>query len=189
MAARKKSSRKRTPARGDDGGGLWAPRVGIVSLRLFTGGLWLHTAYMKLFGNADQSLFENVAHFRDGAYTRIVERGIETPPQVFGEPLTFFSDFLASVMLPARSFMAPAILVFELLLGVSLVFGIGVRLFGVLGAGLTLGFAMARSLPLFTVKAPNYLLVAVLLMLALTAAGRIAGFDKRLCHRWPRWIS
>lgn len=191
MAARKrkkKAARSKSTRSDDVGGSLWAPRLGIVSLRLFIGGLWLQSAHIKLFGG-EGSLGENIAYFRDAIYDKHVRRGIEQPAEIFGQPLTFFADFLEHVMLPARHVMAPAILFFEILLGLSLVLGLGVRLMATLGALMTLAFALARSLPFFTVKAPNFLLVFAMLALALMAAGRVGGLDRRMCRRWPGWIS
>ena len=86
--------------------------------------------------------------------------------------------------------LGPAILFFEGLLGVSLVLGVGVRLMGFLGALLMAAFGLAKGLYVLTItQGTNWILMVMLLALALMAAGRIWGFDARLRHRLPGWVS
>lgn len=185
-AKRKRGKRKKAPT-----GRLWGPKIGIVGLRVYTGAVFLGVAWWKLFVPGT-SIGQTLRDFAELDYIPMIEQAIREPPEVLGWRMDWYADFLASVMLPGNApyVFGAAILIFEGLLGLALVIGAFVRLMSMLGVLLMLGFGLARSAPFLTVThGPNWLLMVVLLTLALTAAGRIWGFDARLASRFPRWIS
>lgn len=198
MAGRKKA-RGRKRAR-EQAPRLWVPKLGIFLLRVFTGAVFLDAVYHKLWltrmrpvedGGLGLGLFDAFAHFVEHDYEPMVRAAVERPPRFLGHELTWYADFLESVMLPGAvpDVMGPLILVFELLLGLSLVLGAGVRLMAFLGALLMLAFGMAKGAYLLTVLQTNWMLLFILLALALTAAGRMWGLDARLQSRLPGWIA
>jgi uncharacterized membrane protein YphA (DoxX/SURF4 family) len=137
-------------------------------------------------------LGETLRVFVEHEYVPLIESAVRSPPEVLGWRLDWYAGFLETVMLPGNApyVFGGVILVFEGLLGVSLVLGACVRLSATLGALLMLAFGLAKRLPLVTVtQGSNWLLMMILVALALTAAGRIWGLDARLQHRLPRWIS
>ncbi|MHC5011634.1 MAG: DoxX family protein [Planctomycetota bacterium] len=160
----------------------FAPRLGILLLRLFTGALFLDAVQYKVF-------VSGYPHFRDVDYPDIVGGAIASPPHVFGWRLDFYADFLRTVMLPNADVFAPLILAFEALLGISLVLGIGVRLSAFLGFVMMVAFSLAKGLYFLTVRSANWPMTVMLLVLSLVGAGRIWGLDHYLVRRWPRWIS
>jgi uncharacterized membrane protein YphA (DoxX/SURF4 family) len=178
---------------------LWPAKLGIASLRIYVGILFLAAAHWKLIvppGNVKDAIVvfaetEYRGYVRD--YPAAVERGAAPAPSVFGIEMRWYPRFLSTVMDggSAPYVFGGAILVFEGLLGISLVLGVCTRLMGALGGLMMLSFAWARGpgLPYYTLKMPNYLLVVVLFALALTAAGRIWGLDARLRHKLPGWIA
>ena len=204
MAARKKAAR-RGKAKGGDGGGLWAPKLGLVSLRLFVGLVFLSVSHHKLIApletrdpvtqeviERDLSLGERIEVFAENDLVPRVENAKANPPYIFGWELRWFTDLLAAVTLPGKApyIFGTLILVFELLLGIALVLGVCTRLMAFLGAWLMLVFGLVKAVPFLTVtKGTNWYLVMILFALALTAAGRIWGLDAKLQHRFPRWIS
>ena len=195
-AAKKKKGRKKQPPPAPT---LPRPLAGgLLVARVWTGGVFLVTAWWKLVQDG-WSIGEKIDRFRDVEYVATLERAIHYPPEVFGRPFTLYTDFLEHVLLPLADVMAPAILFFELSLGVSLVLGIGVRLSASLGVVMMLGFNLAKVLAgweapepvgiyLFTVRTANWPLTLLLLVLALSAAGRIVGLDAWLRARGPRWL-
>lgn len=204
MAARKKAG-GRAKARGGDGGGLWAPKLGLVSLRLFVGLVFLSVSHHKLIAPLestdpvtqqvvarDLSLGDRIQVFAENDLVPRVEHAKAHPPHVFGWELGWFTDLLAAVTLPGKApyIFATLILVFEALLGIALVLGACTRLMAFLGAWLMLVFGLVKAVPFLTVtQGTNWYLVLILFALALMAAGRILGLDARLRHRFPGWIS
>jgi len=203
MAARKRSAKKGRAA-ADGGGGLWAPKLGLVSLRIFVGLVFLSISHHKLIApfeeigedgaavTYDLSMKERVVLFAELDLMKRVDAAIETPPRIFGWELRWYADFLGAVVRPGKApyIFAGLILFFEPLLGLCLLLGVCVRLMAFLGAQLMLAFGLAKALPFLTVtKGTNWYLVMILLTLALTAAGRIFGLDAKLRHRFPGWIS
>lgn len=173
-------------------------RSGIFLLRLWTGGFFLVTAWWKLIQDG-LTIGEKIDHFREVEYVGTIQRAIAHPPELFGHPLGFYSEFLESVMLPAAPVFAPLILFFEALLGLSLVLGAGVRLTASVGVLLMLAFNLAKPQPgsgaddavgvfLFTVHSANWPVTLILLLLALVPAGRILGLDLWVRARGPRWL-
>ncbi|MDJ0973138.1 MAG: hypothetical protein QNJ98_01585 [Planctomycetota bacterium] len=205
MAARKKRARKKPARKASSAPRLWVPTMGIFLLRVFTGLLFIDAVYFKLWvtrmrapdpaaadgGGLGLGLFDALEHFVEHDYKVLVRQAVENPPQVFGTTWTWFSDFLEAVMLPGAvpDVMGPAILFFELLLGIALVLGVGVRLMAMLGAALMLIFGLAKGMYFLTIAGTNWLLFFVLVALALTAAGRMWGLDSRLQNRLPGWVS
>ena len=206
MAARKKRARKKTARKGASSAPrLWVPTMGVFLLRVFTGLLFIDVVYYKLWvtrmrapdpmaadgGGLGLGLFDAFEHFVENDYIPLIEKAVREPPVVFGTEWVWFSNLLESVMLPGAvpSIAGPAILVFELLLGITLVFGIGVRLMAMLGAALMAVFGLSKGMYFLTIQGTNWLLVFVLIALALTAAGRMWGLDSRLRHRLPGWVS
>jgi len=169
------------------------------SLRFYVGFVLLAGAHYKLItpeGGIKDAIVvfaetEYRGYVRD--YPQAVERGEAPPPSVFGVEMRWYPRFLATVMDggSAPYVVGGGILIFEALLGVSLMLGVCTRLMGLLGGLLMLAFAFARGpdLPFYTLRMPNYLLMMVLFALALTAAGRIWGLDAKLRHRLPGWIA
>ncbi len=204
MAARKKAARKKP--KGGDGGGLWAPKLGIVALRVFVGLVFLSVSHHKLIAPLEEkdpftgkviaehelSLKERIVTFAEQDLVKRVEAAQEKPPKLFGWELRWFTDLIAAITLPGKApyIFATLILFFEALLGICMLLGACTRLMGVLGALLMLVFGLVKALPFLTVtQGTNWYLVMILLALALTAAGRIFGLDAKLQHRLPRWIS
>jgi uncharacterized membrane protein YphA (DoxX/SURF4 family) len=166
-------------------------------LRLWAGAFFLDAVVYKLVDHPrereaatgePESLGRRFAHFRDADYRPMVEAAIADPPRVLGEPLTVYADFLRAVMLPNADVFAPAILVAEALLGVSLVLGLFVRLSAALGFGMMLAFSLAKRVYLLTVTSANWPLTLILLALSLAAAGRFVGLDAWVRRRGPRWL-
>lgn len=197
MAAKKrrgKKASKQAPPR------LWVPKLGMFLLRVFTGALFLDTVYFKLWltrmrapedGGLGLGLFDAFEHFVDHDYKVHIQRAVETPPVVLGSTWQWWSDMMESVFLPGAVpyVVGPAVLVFELLLGLSLVLGAGVRLFAGLGALLMLVFGLNKAQYLLTIQGINWILCFVLIALATAAAGRMWGLDSRLSRRLPGWVS
>jgi thiosulfate dehydrogenase [quinone] large subunit len=130
-------------------------------------------------------------------YVGMIEQAIAHPPRVPGSDL--FAAFLRDAMLPAAPVLAPAILFFEVLLGLSLLLGLGVRLSASLGFLMMLAFSLAKPQPgagpedpvgvsLLTVKSANWPVTLGLLVLALLAAGRALGLDGWMRRRAPPWL-
>lgn len=194
--ARKTAARKTSPS---EPRGLWVPILGIFLLRVFTGALFVDAVYYKLWvtrmsappDGRGLGLFAAFEHFVEYDYRPMVEQAVREPPVVFGTTWVWYADFLESVMLPGAvpSIAGPAILVFELALGIALILGVGVRLMAMLGAALMLAFGLAKNMYVLTITGTNWLLFFVMIALALTAAGRMWGFDSRLRNRLPGWVS
>lgn len=190
MAARKKRApaKRKAPA----GRGLWAPKAGLVSLRVFTGAIFLAAAWWKLI-RPGLGLGETLRHFAENDYTRLFEGAVRDPPVVLGWRMQWFAEFSQHVMLPGNApyVFGTAFLCFEVLLGVSLVLGACVRLTALLGALLMLISGLAKRMFFLSIQGAgsNWMLMVMLLALACTAAGRIWGLDARLQRRLPSWIS
>ena len=169
---------------------LWPAKLGVFSLRVFTGAVFFDAALYKLVV-PDRSLGEAIEDFAEKDYVPLVQQAVEQPPVVLGWRMDWYASLLENLMLPGNApyVFGGAILFFELLLGISLVLGAGVRLMGLLGAWLMIGFGLARGAWFLTTRAPNWILMVILLSLALMAAGRIWGLDAKLSQRLPRWIS
>jgi uncharacterized membrane protein YphA (DoxX/SURF4 family) len=174
---------------------MWPAKLGLFCLRVFTGALFVDAVYYKLWVTRIQglglSLLEAFEHFVQHDYEPMVRRAMHQPPEIFGLRQDWYAAFLRDVMLPGAvpDVVGPAILGFELLLGISLALGVGVRLSAFLGALLMLAFGLAKSLYFLSVTGPNWLLMFVLLFFSLAGAGRVWGLDAKLQHRWPAWIS
>lgn len=187
------------PPKRDAGPRLWPAKLGMCSLRVYMGILFLAAAHWKLIlpeGGIKDAIVtfaetEYRGYIRD--YPAAVEQGLAPAPSIFGLDMDWYPRFLSTVMDggSAPYIFGGAILIFEGLLGLCLVLGVATRLMGFLGGMLMLLFAWARGpgLPFYTLKMPNYLLMMVLFTLALTAAGRIWGLDARLRHKLPGWIA
>ena len=202
MAARKKGARKKNAS---GGGGLWAPKLGLVALRLFVGLVFLSASHHKLIAPLEQvdpqtgavverdlGFGDRVTVFAEEDLVKRVEHARDNPPHLLDWELGWFTDLLATITLPGKApyIFAALIMVFEALLALSMLFGACVRLMGFLGAALMLVFGLVKAVPFLTVtQGTNWYLVMILLTLALTAAGRIFGLDSKLRHRVPGWIS
>lgn len=200
MAAKKRGGGKTSspPPR------LWVPKLGVFLLRVFTGALFLETIYYKLYltrmrapapppeeGGLGLGLFDAFEHFVETDYKPLVQKAIDHPPVVFGHTWDWYSDFAANVLMPGAvpDILGPAVLVFELLLGIALVLGAGVRLMAGLGALLMLVFGMSKGMYFLTIQGTNWILFFVLIALATSAAGRMWGLDSRLSRKLPGWVS
>lgn len=201
----KARARKRKKAKPPELGApvRWATGAALVPLRVWAGAIFLVTAEWKLRAPG-VSIGDRIRQFRLGEYVPMIERAVEHPPEVLGWRLGFYADFLDGVMLPLQHVAAPAILFFELILGLTLVLGLGTRLFASLGVLLMLGFNLAKPMPgwgdpvpgpvgikLLTIRSSNWPLTWILLVLAVFAAGRVLGLDvwiRRRAPGWLRWI-
>ena len=185
MAAKKKRSKKKAAREAPR---LWVPKLGMFLLRVFTGALFVDAVYYKLWVTRmsanGMGLFEAFEHFVEADYKPLVQHAAANPPEIFGLELTWFSGFMEHAMLPGAvpTVMGPAVLIFELLLGIALILGTGVRLMAALGALLMLVFAMAKGSYMLSIAGSpphglgtNWILLFVLLALALTAAGADVG--------------
>jgi uncharacterized membrane protein YphA (DoxX/SURF4 family) len=191
MAARKKRAsgkRKASPA----GGGLWLPKFGLVSLRVFTGAIFLAAAWWKLI-RPGLDLGETIRRFVEYDYVPMFEGAVRDPPVVLGWRMQWFADFVENVMLPGNApyVFSGAFLVLEVLLGASLVLGACVRLMAALGALVMLFSGLAKRMFFLTIQGQgsNWLLMVMLVTLACTAAGRIWGLDSFVRRKFPGWIS
>lgn len=197
MSTRRKKAKGKRGARSAGAALPLGAAVGVTALRLWTGGFFLVTAWWKLVEEG-YSVGEKMGFFRE-EYVAWIQRAIQRPPELFGTPLTAYSGFLESVMLPAAPVLAPLILLFEAVLGISLVLGAGVRLTASLGLLMMLAFDLAKPQPggaetdpvgvfLFTVHSANWPVTLILLLLALVPAGRVFGLDTWIRARGPRWL-
>lgn len=189
MAARKKASKKKA-TRKTQGAGPLAPRLAIAGLRIFVGLIFLDAVQYKLFSEG-LPLADAIDKFVRTDYVGTIERAVASPPKIFGHPFTAFTWFLEHVMLADgwKTVFATAILLFEGLLGLSLVLGAATRIFAVLGAFLMAAFGLAKGMYVLTGSGSNWLLVAILLVLTVLAAGRFFGLDARWRDRLPRWVA
>jgi hypothetical protein len=166
--------------------------VALFLLRLWTGLFFCDAAKWKLFDHPSEqglSFGEGIHAFVRDEYVPMVERAIADPPEVLGTKATWFASLLRDVALPGKDVLGPTILVAEALLGISLVFGIGVRLSASLGFLMMVSFTMAKDVYLFTAGSANGPVTAILLVLAISAAGRAWGLDAVLRRRLPRGIA
>jgi uncharacterized membrane protein YphA (DoxX/SURF4 family) len=173
-------------------------RFGLFLARIWTGVFFLVTAEWKL-NQPGKTIPQSIDVFRDGIYTETLQRALAHPPELWGWKIPLFPDLIENVLLPGASFFAPAILFFEALLGLLLVWGLGVRLFAALGFLLMMAFNLAKVLSnwsppeptgvfAFTVHASNWPVTILLLLLCLGAAGRILGLDLWVRAKWPAWL-
>lgn len=202
MAAKKRGAKKQStppPPR------LWVPKLGVFLLRVFTGALFIDAVYYKLYltrmrapatvageeGGLGLGLIEAFNHFVEHDYKPLVQHAIDFPPELFGAPMNWYSKFSANVLMPGAvpDVLGPAVLIFELLLGIALVLGTGVRLMAGLGAALMLVFGMSKGMYFLSISGTNWILFFVLIALATSAAGRMWGLDSRLSRRLPGWVS
>lgn len=192
MSPRTKARRAPPPVRPSPGAALWPARVGVFVLRVYLGAVFVDAFQYKVL-EAGLPLGQAFDRFVTYEYEPLLRQAIQSPPQVFGTTLQWYADFLEAVMLPHGGIFGPMILVFEGLLGLSLVLGVGVRLMGALGALLMAAFGLAKGLYFLTAaKSTNWVFMVALLALSLMAAGRVWGLDAWLRGRLPRrlrWIA
>jgi len=188
-----------SPRRRPPGPEPWPPRasrIALVLLRAWTGAFFLVTAWWKLVQEG-YSFGEAIERFRVDELLPMVEGAIASPPVALGLRLQAYADLLASVALPASGVLAPAILLFEAVLGLCLLLGLFTRAVAGLGFLLMLAFSLAKPQPgaapedpvgvfLFTVKSANWPVTGILLLLSLAAAGRVLGLDRWLRRSGPR---
>jgi uncharacterized membrane protein YphA (DoxX/SURF4 family) len=182
---RKKKGRRRRSGSGPDRSR--ATRLTLVVARVWAGAFFIAAVHHKLLFEG-YTLAENYEHFRTVDYPDIVQRGIDSPPAVFGWRLDAFADLLEHVALPAADVLAPLVLAGEAWIGLCLVFGAFTRLAAVLGVVLMLAFNLARSLPVVTVKSANWPVTILLVLFGVLAAGRTLGLDQWLRPRVPGWL-
>lgn len=160
--------------------------LGLVLLRLHLGALLAWAACFKLQHHA--VLAHGFDAFVEADYRPLVEAAAADPPALWGWRMAWFGDLMRDVMLPGAATFAPLILLGELALGLGLLLGLGTRLVALLGALLLASFALARHLPVLTVQAPNWVMVAGLVAVAAGGAGRRWGIDAWLRPRMPPWL-
>lgn len=163
----------------------------LVLLRVLPGAIFLDACHHK-FVASGLSVGEVFDAFWRYDYRPLLLAAIEEPPRLFGWSFRPWSTFLDAVLLGSETWerlVSGAILVFEALLGASLVLGACTRAMAVLGALLVAAFGLTKATWLFTVGQTNWTLFVMLLAVAFLAAGRTWGLDARLARRLPSWIS
>ncbi len=161
-------------------------------LRAFPGAVLFDAALYKITFEGSSSFADTVERFRVHDFRPLVEAAIADPPRLFGHPFTAYATFLNDVLLGSpgwERFVCGGLLAFELLAGAALVLGFSRRLVAVLASLLRAAVGLSRAAWILTPNHANWLLVAMLLAASFLATGRVAGIDRRLAGRWPRWIS
>ncbi len=186
MARAKKKRRKKR--RRSKQGDLEAPvthraaRFGVFVTRVYTGLVFLDAIEYKLLAK-DMPFAAAVEHFVTKEYTELVQRCVEHPASIFGWRMDGYASFLEHVMLhdSLRWWFAVSILVFETLLGLTLVLGLWTRVMATLGALLMVAFGLAKAMYIFSLSGDgsNWLLTVMLANLALLHAGHYFGLDGR----------
>lgn len=148
-------------------------RFWVVPLRIFLGVMWLYAGIQKL-------------NPEFGGIQRIVEvMAYGEPASPAGNPIEPFRDFLVNVVLPNWRVFGVLITAGEILVGLSLVFGIATRLGALVGVFLFFVYALGRA---YLEWPPTYpILIVAHIILIWTAAGRKLGVDAWLAEKWPRW--
>ena len=177
-----------------------ARRLAYVLLRVYAGVFFLVTAHYKLVQEG-YSIAEKIAYFRESEYVPMIQHAIRIRRRCSGCRSTS-SPPSSGRHAAVRWVLRPRHLVFEALLGLTLILGFGVRLVGG-WASCSCSLSPWRSptrgprredpvgVFLFTVKSANWPLTLILLAVCLVAAGRVLGLDRWVRRRWPpllRWI-
>lgn len=146
--------------------GPWARRS-LAGLRILMGLLWFENAGWK------RPPFTTAA-----GLGRYVQLGVDHP--VFG-PYAWFSEHIVLKNLTAFGW---SVMILEYALALFLTLGLATRLWALIGV------AQATAITLSVLHAPHewhwsyYMLIAIHLVLAATAAGRVGGLDRVLRPRW-----
>lgn len=106
------------------------------------------------------------------------------------DPLSFHRDFILQVVVPHSHFFAHLISYSEIAIGLSLIFGLLVRLFSTFGIFHNLNIFFALALPSGGAQIGlNRIFIVLQLMFVFAAAGRAFGLDGILARRYGRsWI-
>jgi uncharacterized membrane protein YphA (DoxX/SURF4 family) len=100
-----------------------------------------------------------------------------------GAAFQFHADFVQYVVLPYFQLFAPAVYAIEVLIGVSLITGTLVRLFGLLGAAMALNLWLGLYSTHGEWPWTYFFLIVVMLLFAIMRAGRSLGVDGLLVSR------
>jgi uncharacterized membrane protein YphA (DoxX/SURF4 family) len=94
-----------------------------------------------------------------------------------GAAFQFHADFVQYVVLPYFQFFAPAVYAIEVLIGVSLITGTWVRLFGLLGAAMAVNLWLGLYSTHGEWPWTYFFLIVVMVLFAIMRAGRSLGVD------------
>jgi uncharacterized membrane protein YphA (DoxX/SURF4 family) len=151
----------------------WTSSWWAVALRVFLGALWIYHASMKLnptFGGIQGII-------------RAMAQGNASHPN--GNPIVPFKLFLLNVVLPHWQIFGVLIVTGEMLVGLSLFFGISARLGALIGIFLQVQYWMGRGYLEWLFTYPAIIVPHVVIIW--TAAGRTLGVDRWLSRWKPRW--
>jgi uncharacterized membrane protein YphA (DoxX/SURF4 family) len=142
-------------------------RAALVLLRIYLGIIFLVAAVPKLRGD----------------FTPGLTRFLENVALEKGHP--FYQEFVRSVVLPNAGIVAGLVQVGELLVGLTLVLGLGTRLSAAGAVVLTVNYMFAKGAWFWTPSSNDAAYAAIALALLIGAAGRTLGLDALLARRWP----
>ena len=142
-------------------------RAALVLLRIYLGMIFLVAAVPKLRDD-----------FTPGLTQFIKNVALEK-----GHP--FYQEFVRNLVLPNAGIVAGLVQVGELLVGVTLVLGLGTRLSAAGAMILTVNYMLAKGAWFWTPSSNDAAYTAIALALLIGAAGRTLGVDALLARRWP----
>jgi thiosulfate dehydrogenase [quinone] large subunit len=96
---------------------------------------------------------------------------------------SFYRPFVENVVLPNKEIFAALVAWGELAVGLALILGLATRYAALSGAFLVMNFWFAKGEAFFAGSNHDVVWMAIMLMLAMVPAGRIAGLDDALAER------
>ena len=147
-------------------------RLSLAALRITLGVLWMTNAGWKRPPDFGQESGTGLFRFTSLA----VEHPVFPP----------YSWFVEALVLPNFRLFGWVVLLTEALLGAFLVIGLLTRIWGLVGAGMSLAIAFSVVLAPDEWPWAYYLMVSAHLVVAATAAGRWLGVDGVLRPAWRR---
>src|SRR6266550_1692274 len=111
-----------------------------------------------------------------------------------GNPIGWYKDFLETTVLPHATLFATLQTIGEVAVGLGLLFGVMTRLAAVIGLFLAVNYGLASQWMSFGQQGFHLLLVTSMMILLVTGAGRVWGFDRWLRSsggrlRALRWLA
>jgi thiosulfate dehydrogenase [quinone] large subunit len=143
-------------------------RAALTLLRIYLGIVFLLAAWPKIQGNFTPRLI--------GFLERVA----------LAEGHPFYQEFVRQVVLPNAPLFAGLVAWGELLVGGTLVLGLGTRLAATVGLLLTTNYMLAKGAWFWTPSSNDAAFAAIAIGLIVGAAGRTFGLDGLLAKRWPR---
>jgi thiosulfate dehydrogenase (quinone) large subunit len=134
-------------------------RAALVLLRMYLGVIFLVAAVPKLRGD----------------FTPGLTRFLENVALEKGHP--FYQEFVRMVVLPNAELFAGVVQAGELIVGVTLVLGLGTRLAAAGAIVLTVNYMLAKGAWFWTPSSNDAAFMAISLALLIGAAGRTLGLD------------